>query len=369
MGGVPGAIDTNLELPSGKRRGRAMRKIVFNLGAVLISVFSLMAFAADCEAQSKISSGASINLLDPSLLQHVDSSDQPNSSTHAEAASTSAFGSAVAKSDANTNSVLAAFAQTQNVGLMHPSQSNSLYKSSFYISGNPKRYELPLTFTYSVDAKMFVRTGRLGVGFATARYDFYNGNRGSFIYAEQYGWPVLLQRTGAFARGAAGTSRVDIRPIITLDIDVPVSEKESIPITTDDLNYLDIALPVDISNADDLHVIADLIALKIFDLGLPRISLAPRVKVDVGFDLTWHFSVKPKMTGQYESMGRIMLFILVEAKTTVDASSDTSFTMSLKSVTLPSDYTEVDPNNLAIVFDSGLTMNVTREELPPRSNP
>jgi hypothetical protein len=330
---------------------------VHKSAVIFFLIFQLLFWIVDVSHADQISAGAYINLRDPPNDIREEVSTSPDTSVSVSAQ----YGDQYAEARADTILELGTHAFSKNFSLSYPSIALAYFGWRFDLLGNPVDESIPLTISLGFEGSLSASSSP-GVGLSVANsrmsYELYTpGGHGSANLQSINGIPTWSS-SGAFS------SHQGIKASVTSKIYLaPDFSGELLP---EDFDYLSIDLDLETFETDYALAAGIIVnALELF--GLPRLGILPGVKAGIAFDINYLFNSKVRITTGVRNEGSFLLNIQSSASTTaIGAESQSSFlnTVRIESITVPYDFDLFDPSNLLVVFDSGLSVEVTRAPNP-----
>lgn len=312
-------------------------------------------------SESRVSATTFVNLLDGPNTQRA-----TGLNPFAQSSASGGGGSASASSGSTLR--LGASAESKNVGLSNPSQGSAGFGISYRLLGNSGNLSIPLTFNFSLDGSLNVETAPEAgsVAVASIRYsliDNSSSSGGSSILSSQRGIPLFSISNGNFGDSSRFGARV--KPTISL----AALNIRDVELTDSDIKdlKLDKDIPLDFLQ-QETSLIAGTIATAIQAIGIPRLNVPAgrfgSADFDLGFDTSFFFDSKIKLTREVQSNGLLVGTLTTGASSSqLNASANSKFdaTLKLTSITVPQTFNAIDINTLKVLFDSGSSLDVTRE--------
>lgn len=269
-----------------------------------------------------------------------------------------AFGTgATAFASASSKGILKVGTTNANALPINNSSSSAGYNSTFSIQGNSSQLKIPLTFNFNLNGSLTATSqSPLPESFSNATFSWqvifpvFSGGGGHL--ASSAGMPILIS-------GDHSSLWARVNPVAEFDVTVPLNEGD-----IDDLN-LNFAFEAPLGEYD-LPASQGIIANAINVIGLPRLNILPGTAVDIGFDVEFYYNKPVNLSTDIVNSGSMWMTIASGAQSTTFGSSATSIysnTFELKSITVPHDYNQINPDSLIIHFGSNYSVQVSQATL------
>ncbi len=281
------------------------------------------------------------------------------------------IGKAEARASAASDLSLTTFASSEKFGVSAIAQGVAFIVSNYTITGGPD-ISYPLSFNSKLTGSLKASTApRTPPSIASALFSSSTsvGEIDTFRVAgltSQAGIPII-NTSGTFSESDSRESglRAEVTPTLSIGAEILQLGDEDLQFLSDGLGLqLEREIPFR-GFRERVSVLEGLIESQLFNVGLPTKGILPGVEAEIGFDADFIFDTsfsQPVLTDLRGGVFSHSLNSTASASVSdASATSDYSATLSLESITVPVDFDAVDISGLSVVFDTGLTIPVTRE--------
>ena len=323
-------------------------------------------------AQCGIASSADLNTLTPPSHQGT---SLPNSSVSSNVSYTNGVKSGAAFGRANSKIQLGAYSTSSNIGLSNHATASGYFFSDFRVVNGPNSISNPLTFNFDVHGSLSARTtfnDIYGVSIASMyfRVETSHGHTGGAYH--------LLCEDGFLTPryiGQALTGGVDLQmqAFLSAEPNLPgefALGNAGINAALDAVGYSGRRISLTSYNPNDVELFDSYaLAIGAWAANQAFTFLPTGVAPKVTFEATYTFDGGTSVTADVAKNDYLLVRLLTDSVASSDAEASALYENSLdiSMITVPYDY-PYDISTMLVVFDSGITIPVTRAAVPEPSS-